>query len=83
MYLNIYQDFSKTAKLNLHEELEKVTPDAKATLYHESYYYQEVLLADLFKSIPSYMPILIVFSIVIAVWSLGISLLRKKKVILK
>lgn len=83
MYLNIYQDFSKTANLNLHDELEKVTPDGKDTLHSHSYYYKEILMADLFKSIPSYVPLIVVFSILIAMCSIAVISLRTRKIFLK
>ena len=78
MYLNIYQDFEKTAKINLHEELAKVTLDGEDTLHHESYYYHQILLADLFKKIPGYFPIIIISSMVIATIGITMYILSKK-----
>lgn len=78
MYLNIYQDFDNTMKLNLHEELAKVTPDGEDTLFHESYYYHQILLADLFKKIPGYFPIMIISSMVIAIVGITMYILSKK-----
>ncbi len=78
MYLNIYQDFSKTAKVNLHDELAKVTPTNENTLFHDSYYYQQVPLADFFKEIPGYSNLILVVSSVLAVCGLVLFLRRKK-----
>ncbi|MHA1110392.1 MAG: hypothetical protein ACTSRE_04780 [Promethearchaeota archaeon] len=78
MYLNINQDFENTMKLNLHDELAKVTPDGDDTLLHESYYYQQILLADLYKKIPGYLPIFIVSSMLISIISLAMYILKKK-----
>ena len=77
MYLNIYQDFDNTMKLNLHEELAKVTPDGEDTLLHESYYYQQILLADLFKKIPGYLPIFIISSMIISLVAIAMYILKK------
>jgi hypothetical protein len=78
MYLNINQDFSKTAKVNLHDELAKVSPTGEDTLYHESYYYQEILLADLFNKIPGYSPIIVISLMLIATIGIALYILDKK-----
>lgn len=85
MYLNIYQDFENTVKLNLHEELAKVTPYGEETLYHPSYYYKQILLADLFKndSIPGYRQFILIASMIIGTCSLSLVLFRNKIVKLR
>ena len=84
IYLNIYQDFSKTVHLNLQEELQKVTANTKDTLHNQSYYYKEILMADLFKSnsIPSYIPLLVVLTILISLCALALFLSLKRKIFL-
>jgi hypothetical protein len=78
MYLNILQDFSKTAKVNLHDELAKISSSDDETLFHDSYYYQQVPLVDLFKTIPGYSPLIVSFSVLIAVCGLVLFIIRKK-----
>ncbi|TFG16404.1 MAG: hypothetical protein EU530_11855 [Promethearchaeota archaeon] len=78
MYLNIYQDFSKTAKVNLHDELAKITPTDKNTLFHDSYYYQQIPLTNLFKKIPGYSTIILAVSSILAVYGLVLFFSRKK-----
>lgn len=77
MYLNIYQNFKRTVKINLHEELADVTPDAESTLTHESYYYKQILLEDLFKIIPGYTLISIIGFMIAAIISITVVILKK------